>query len=128
MPSVSEHIARKAQDCTSYPCSKEILPGQRYRRHVAFPGDDGHEEGTRPWVIRECDACIRQRDRVRGEWVRRQYGVPAHIDARITFQGRSGRIFDFAGSGLLIWLDDDRFPAPVHPKDIEYLEVADADS
>lgn len=122
MPSVSEHIARKARDCTSYPCRKAIEPGQRYRRHVAFPGDDGHEEGTRPWVIIECDGCIRDRD-VYGDSVRRQYGVPAHIDARITYCGKPGRVFDFTGGGLLIWLEGARFPVPVHPRDIEYLEA-----
>lgn len=123
MPTVSERIARKRHDC-AYPCMRGIKRGQRYRRHVAFPGDEGHEEGRRPWVINECDACIRERD-VYGTSVRRQYGVPAHIDGRITYRGKPGRIFDFAG-GLRIWLDGARFPVPVHPTDIEYTEVPSA--
>jgi hypothetical protein len=124
MPTVSERIARKARVCTSYPCRKEIEPGQRYRRHVAFPGDEGYEHGEGPWVIVQCDSCIRERD-IYGESVRRQYGVPAHIDARITFMGRPGRVFDFA-AGMQVWLDGERHPIPVHPTwEIEYLEVAD---
>lgn len=125
MPSVVERIARKAYDCRGGYCRHGIEPGQRYRRHVAFPGDEGHEEGTQPWVIRECDACIRERDQVQGDWIRRRYPVPAHIDGRITFQGKPGRIFDFTGGGLTIWIDGARFPIPVHPMDVEYPEVAD---
>ena len=25
-------------------------------------GDDGHEEGTRPWVLKECPACAAEHD------------------------------------------------------------------
>ena len=38
-----------------------IEPGQRYRRHVAFPGDEGNEQGTTVWVIEECSACAAAR-------------------------------------------------------------------
>lgn len=57
MPAATVHTARRARPCGSYPCANTIEAGQRYRRHVAFPGDDGHEEGTTPWVIVECEAC-----------------------------------------------------------------------
>lgn len=43
-----------------------IGPGHRYLRHVAFPGDDGHEEGTRPWALVECVACACERDATAG--------------------------------------------------------------
>lgn len=43
-----------------------IAPGHRYLRHVAFPGDDGHEEGTRPWALNECVACACRREPASG--------------------------------------------------------------
>ena len=61
MPSATVHTARRSRECGSYPCQRSVEPGQRYRRHVAFPGDEGHEEGTRPWVIIECRACAESR-------------------------------------------------------------------
>jgi hypothetical protein len=38
-----------------------ILPGHRYVRHVAFPGDDGFEEISRPWSVAECATCAMER-------------------------------------------------------------------
>ena len=38
-----------------------IEPGQRYLRHVAFPGDDVNGS-DRPWVLRQCVACAEDRD------------------------------------------------------------------
>jgi hypothetical protein len=61
MPTESIRTARKDRPCGTYPCPRYIKAGQRYRRHVAFPGDDGHEEGARPWVIDECVACAESR-------------------------------------------------------------------
>ncbi len=72
MSSVTEHTARKARQCGSYPCRRSIEPGQRYRRHVAFPGDEGHEEGDQPWVIEECAVCAAARgEPIAGEDVSR---------------------------------------------------------
>lgn len=54
----TEHVARKSRPCNEYPrCSNGIEPGQRYRRYVAFPGDEGHEHGERPWVFEICAGC-----------------------------------------------------------------------
>jgi hypothetical protein len=61
MPSVSVRTARKERPCGSYPCRRTIGRGERYRRHVAFPGDDGYEQGTSVWVIDECAACAQER-------------------------------------------------------------------
>lgn len=119
MPTVTERKARRTHACSDY--RHVIERGQRYRRHVAFPGDEGHEEGTKPWVLNECNECILAAND-RGYWIRRrQYRVPAHVDARITFQGRAARIWGFDGAGLLILLDGDRHPVPAHPTwKIEY--------
>lgn len=58
MALTTEHVARKARKCDEYPpCRHGIQPGQLYRRHVAFPGDDGHEYGERPWVLEICAGC-----------------------------------------------------------------------
>jgi hypothetical protein len=57
MPASTVRTARRERPCGSYPCYRTIKPGDRYRRHVAFPGDEGNEQGTRPWVIEECESC-----------------------------------------------------------------------
>jgi hypothetical protein len=57
MSSTTIRTARRDRPCGSYPCENTIKAGQRYRRQVAFPGDDGHEEGTTIWVIVECEVC-----------------------------------------------------------------------
>jgi hypothetical protein len=67
MPSITVRTARKDRPCRSYPCRRLIQRGERYRRHVAFPGDDGFEQGTRPWVIDECRACAEARGEPIGE-------------------------------------------------------------
>lgn len=125
MPTVAEHIARTAKPCSDYWRGHVIEPGQRYRRHVAFPGDEGHECGTQPWVLNECDTCILETDD-RGYWLRRQYQVPAHVDGRITWHGKPATIWGFGSSGLLIVVDGTKHPVPVHPTDkIEYGRVFD---
>lgn len=70
MARTTEHTARRRRQCGSYPCSRSIEPGQQYLRHVAFPGDEGHEEGTRPWVIEECAACAAARGEPIAEVIR----------------------------------------------------------
>lgn len=125
MSTVTEHRARTKKPCSFYWRKHVIAPGQRYRRHVAFPGDEGHEEGVTPWVLNECDTCILESDD-RGYWVRRQYQVPAHVDSRITFQGEPATIWGFGSSGLLIVVDGTKHPVPVHPTwKIEYDRAFD---
>jgi hypothetical protein len=43
-----------------------IQPGHRYLIHVAFPGADGYEDGTRPWRMKECVACACEREPTAG--------------------------------------------------------------
>lgn len=38
-----------------------IQPRHRYLRHVAFPDDDVNGS-DRPWVLRECVACVEERE------------------------------------------------------------------
>lgn len=66
MSTTTAHTARKARRCGSYRCLHTIEPGEPYLRHVAFPGDDGYEEGTRPRVMEECRHCIEERTRFVG--------------------------------------------------------------
>ncbi len=63
MSTISVHTARKARRCGSYRCPHTIEPGETYLRHVAFPGDDGYEQGDRPRVMEECRHCIEERTR-----------------------------------------------------------------
>lgn len=115
MPITTERTARKTRPCGSYPCHNDIKAGDRYLRHVAFPGDEGHEEGTHPWVINECDECVTKRQAWMFDAIRRQYNVPAGRDVRIVFQGKPGVIVSAEGSGLLIRLDGEKRTIPVHP-------------
>ena len=58
MSKLTLHVARKDRSCDEYPrCSYGIRRGQRYFRYVAFPGDEGHEHGTTPWVMSICAGC-----------------------------------------------------------------------
>jgi hypothetical protein len=59
MSRATEHTARKARECGT--CTGWIKPGERYVRHVVFPGDEFYEEGTRPWVIAQCADCATRR-------------------------------------------------------------------
>lgn len=108
---VSLRRARKAHPCGNYPCTLQIEPGELYVRHVAFPGEDGHEDGTRPWSIRECVSCA---DRG-GEWVRSHYGVPAHLGGRVVFDGQPGVIVSLHGGSVHVRLDASKRVVPVHP-------------
>lgn len=108
MPATSIPTARKPHRCGNYPCRGGIAPGELYVRHVAFPGDDGNEEGTRPWVIKQCLTCADSG----GPWVRMHYGVPAQVGMRVTVDGQHGNLIGF-GSGLLVLLDGKL--APAHP-------------
>lgn len=80
---VTAHTARKERPCEVYHCDNTIQHGQRYLRYVAFPGEDGHEHGTAPWVMVHCLECA---DRA-GDYIRGYYNVPAHIGDRIRFSG-----------------------------------------
>ncbi len=120
MSTVSVRTARKERPCGNYPCANSIERGDVYVRHVAFPGDDGHEEGTRPWVIDECSACVD----TGLSYVADRYDVPARLGARITFEGEPAVILGRSGAGLLVRLGDDRV-VPIHPTwRVEYEEAS----
>lgn len=54
--------ARIAFRCQEYPGCRGrrlVQPGEKYARLVAFPGHDA-VSGTRPWVLRLCEACATQ--------------------------------------------------------------------
>ncbi|GGN39680.1 hypothetical protein FHR83_006666 [Actinoplanes campanulatus] len=48
-----------------------ILPGHMYLEHVAFPGDEGFEEGEQPARLRECATHAIERD----DFAATQYGI-----------------------------------------------------
>lgn len=100
MPATSIPTARKPHTCGNYPCRSTIAPGELYIKHKAFPGEPGNEEGTRPWVIKQCLRCADSG----GPWVREHYGVPAQVGMLVTVDGESGNIIGF-DSGLRILLD-----------------------
>lgn len=54
MTSSETRTARRAFNCSD--CRRQVMAGEEYARHVAFPGDDVNS-GTRPWVLRLCSAC-----------------------------------------------------------------------
>lgn len=114
MPTTAERVARKARPCGAYPCTRTIQPGQTYRRHVGFPGDDG-VSGETPWVIDECPACIESGEVGRFDYVQHYYKVPAARDMRVTADGKPGVIVGATGSHLLVRLDGARRATPWHP-------------
>lgn len=116
---ISLHRSRKQRPCESYRCDELINPGDLYVRHVAFPGDEGFEEGDRPWVMRECSACV---DR-HGGWVRSHYGVPAHLGGRVVFDGQPGVIVGLYAGQVHVRIDATRLVVNVHPMwRMEYLD------
>lgn len=118
---VSLHRARKQYQCESYRCDVLIEPGDLYVRHVAFPGDEGHEEGTKPLVMRESAACVNEA----GAWIRDRYGVAAFVGGRVLFDGAPGVIVDLRGGTVKVRLDATKQVVPVHPVwRLEYLDAA----
>ncbi|MEU0078622.1 hypothetical protein ABZY58_12050 [Micromonospora tulbaghiae] len=113
MPSTTLRTARKTRPCAFARHNEDhnITAGDLYVRAVAFPGDEGHEEGTQPWVLRVCKACAD----AQMVWVRHQYKVPATIGGRVTADGKPGRIAGSNGSSLLIVIDGQRSATPWHP-------------
>jgi hypothetical protein len=58
-----------------------------------------------------------------GAYVRSYYQVPAHIDAKVRFDGQAGVIVGFKDQYLLVDLGDGPDPAQLHPTwRVEYLE------
>ena len=56
---VRVRLARKSHWCTT--CRDDmILPGELHLEHMAYPGEEGAEEITRPWRMRECRPCAEQ--------------------------------------------------------------------
>lgn len=118
---VSLHRARKQHPCESYRCPRMIEPGDLYVRHVAFPGDEGHEEGTRPLVMREAAVCVDEA----GSWIRDRYGVPALVGGKVVFDGKPGVIVSLHGGSIHVRLDVTKQVVPVHPMwRMEYLDRA----
>jgi hypothetical protein len=118
---VSLHRARKQRPCESYRCPVLIEPGDLYVRHVAFPGQEGHEEGVRPLVMREAASCVNEA----GSWIRDRYGVAAFVGGRVVFDGQPGVIVDLRGGTVRVRLDATRQVVPVHPMwRMEYLDAA----
>ena len=112
-------MARRARPCGDYLCGNEIEKGALYVRHVAFPGEEGHEYGTKPWVIEECVSCVDERL----GWIRHRYDVPAYLGRAVDFDGKTGVIAGAANSHLLIRLGDRT--VPVHPTwRVTYEEAA----
>jgi hypothetical protein len=112
------HRARTEKPCGSYRCPNTIEPGDLYVRHVAFPGEEGHEEGTQPWVLLECAPCVDKH----GDWIRERYGVPARLGARVVFDGRPGVIIALHSGSIHVRLDSGE-TVPVHPMwRMEYMD------
>lgn len=122
MSTTTLHTARKTRGCGGYRCQGLIEAGQLYVRYVAFPGDDGYEEGVGVKVAEECATCA---DRG-GEWIRRHYDVPAAVGGRVVFthDGRSGTIVSFVAGLLNIHFDGERGTTPLHPRwMVTYLDA-----
>ncbi|MER7331615.1 MULTISPECIES: hypothetical protein [unclassified Micromonospora] len=113
MPSTTLRTARADRPCAFARHYEDhtINAGDLYVRSVAFPGDEGHEDGTRPWAMHVCVKCAD----AQVEWVRHQYQVPATIGCRVTADGKRGRIAGGDGSSLLIVIDGKRRATPWHP-------------
>lgn len=118
---VSLHRARKQHPCESYRCDELIEPGDLYVRHVTFPGDEGHEEGTRPLAMREAAVCVDEA----GSWIRDRYNVPAFVGRRVVFDAQPGVIVSLYGGSIHVRLDATKRVVPVHPTwRMEYLDAA----
>lgn len=50
-----------------------------------------------------------------GDYVRSHYKVPAHVDGRVTVDGRPGVITGFQAARLLVRFDGESESVPVHP-------------
>ena len=113
MPTTTLHTARKTRPCmfARHHEDHNITAGDLYVRQVVFPGDDGHEEGTQPWV---AEVCVRCADAPL-DYFRHHYNVPAAIGGRVTADGKPGRIAGSNGSALLVVIDGDKSATPWHP-------------
>jgi hypothetical protein len=98
MGTVQVHTARKWHPCVGWKCPVGVLVGTRYRREVVFPGEEGHEDGTRPVVFATCSRCVNREL----EFLRAEYGVPAELGMRITASGHGAVIFGAAETYLAV--------------------------
>lgn len=93
MARTTEHIARKARRCDDYPrCRNGIEPGQRYRRYVYFPGDEGAEDAKGPRVLTMCAGCaaagFRPITGARVESYKLHFGDPVVVAAGVITETR----------------------------------------
>lgn len=117
----SLHTARKHRLCDmAYPGAHPILPGELYLRHVTFPGEEGHEYGTKPVVHAECGWCVNQR----GDWIHARYGVTVRLGDQVEYGTTPATVIDFTGGHLLLRLANGCHVA-THPRyDITYREAS----
>ncbi|MFI7608514.1 hypothetical protein ACIBTV_25640 [Micromonospora sp. NPDC049366] len=108
-----------ARWCGGYRCDRKIEAGQLYVRHVAFPGDEGWEEGTVPWVIQQCIGCLTD-DLA---WIRSYYKVPVTVGMPFIDGTRSGIVGGAAGgNSLCVFFKGEpqkgkQLAVPFHPTD-----------
>ncbi len=113
--------ARKPRPCGSYRCDNTINRGDRFVRHVAFPGQDGHEYGTHPRVLEQCSTCV-GRDL---SYIADRYGVPVSLGSPVRFQGVPHVVVGMSSGSLLVQPEAGGPVVPIHPKwQTEYPAVA----
>jgi hypothetical protein len=100
--SVAVLTARTTRVCAGATCTAGVRPGDRYQRHVIYPGEQHNEVGDRPLVYATCPACA---DRPLA-WIRDRYGVPAVLDGPAVHDSQPGTIVGADDGHLLIRLAD----------------------
>lgn len=109
--SASLRTARKARPCGSYRCPHTIKAGDRFVRHVVFPGQDGHEYGTRPRVLEQCSACV-AKDL---SYIADRYSVPVSLGSRLKFRGVEHVVVGMSEGSLLVQPEAGGQVVPIHP-------------
>jgi len=109
MGTVQVRTARKWHPCSGWRCPVGVLAGTQYRREVIFPGDEGHEDGTRPVALATCSRCINEQL----AFHRDKYGVPATLGIPVTSEGRRGIVVGAYGSDIAVILAGSGTSTPV---------------
>jgi hypothetical protein len=118
MGRTTEHVARKARRCDEYPrCRHGIFPGQRYRRHVYFPGDESFEDAKGPIVLTVCAGCaaagFRPLTGARVESFKLHFGDPVVVASGVITETvyRAGAVAEYVitdGQGVVHAVDPHR--------------------